>query len=220
MRIIQKMGSRRLRSQALIELALVFPLFLFTLFGLIDFANYLFQYQTVAHIVREGGRIATTGRILFTNEYEFSNSPSKWITNSTGPVVADPAVPTRQMSREQAILYSMMKSAAGMTDIRTDFGNKVTNSSSTGLYFSIESWPGTNSATENSPNKGPGERTDDDTINYVRISVNYPSTVLTPVSAFANFFGTNSLFSSNKLMVTYKCTFINEAWSYNNTNQW
>jgi TadE-like protein len=219
MRNIQKIGSRRLRSQALVEFAFVFPLFLFTLFGLIDYANYLFQNQTVAHAVREGGRIATTGRILFTNEYEFTD-PSKWVTNSTGFVVADPAVPTRQMSREQAILYVMMKSAAGMTDIQTDFGNKVTNSASTGLYFSIESWPGTNSATESSPNKGPGQRTDDEMINYVRISVNYPATVLTPVSAFSGLLGNNSLFSSNKLMITYKCTFVNEAWSYNNTNQW
>ena len=218
MKLISKKGSQAERSQALVEMALVFPLFLFGLFGLIDFSNHLFQKQTIAHAVREGGRIASTGRILFTNEYEFNSGP--WITNATQIIVADPSNPTRQMSREQAILYVMMKTIAGMGDVRTDFGNKVTNSASTGLYFSIDSWPGTNSATENSPNIGPGERTDDDTLQYVRISISYPSSVLTPVSIFSRYFGSSDLFSSNKLMVSYKCTFVNEAWSYNNINRW
>ncbi len=218
MRNTSQTGSRGERSQTLIEMAIIFPLFFLLIFGLIDFSNFLFQRQTLAQAVREGGRIASTGRILFTNEYEFVSGP--WITNSSSVIVADPTVPTRQMSREQAILYVMMKSTVGMKEMRSDFGNKVTNSASTGLYFSIESWPGTNSATESSPNLGPGERSDDDTVQYVRISVNYPSKTLTPINAISKFFGPTDVFSSNHLNVAYKCTFVNESWSYNNVNRW
>ncbi|MES2310378.1 MAG: TadE family protein [Verrucomicrobiota bacterium] len=215
-------ASRPRRSMSIIEMSIVLPLFFFSLFGMIDFSYYLFAKQTVSQAVREGGRIATTGRILFTNEFEFTNGP--WITNAyaggTNIQVADPGHPSRPMSREQAILFVMSKNLATLQAIRNDFGGKITNAANTGLYFSIVSWPGTNSATEASPNPGPGERTDDDTTQYVKIAISYPSPVMTPVSTFAKFFGGSPLLSSNKLLVEYQCTFINESWAYNNTNRW
>jgi Flp pilus assembly protein TadG len=207
---------------SIIEMSVVLPLFFFSLFGMIDFSYYLFAKQTVSHAVREGGRIATTGRILFTNEFEFTNGP--WITNTfaggTNVQVADPGNPARMMSREQAILFVMSKNLATLQAIRNDFGTKVTNSANTGLYYSIVSWPGANSATEASPNAGPGERTDDDTTQYVKIQVSYPAPLITPLNGLARYVGGSALFSSNRVNVEYKCTFINESWAYNYTNRW
>jgi TadE-like protein len=46
------------RSQALIEFALVSPVLLLLLFGVIDIGRAIFYYDTVSHAAREGARIA------------------------------------------------------------------------------------------------------------------------------------------------------------------
>ena len=46
------------RSQALIEFALVSPVLLLLLFGVIDIGRAIFYYDTVNHAAREGARIA------------------------------------------------------------------------------------------------------------------------------------------------------------------
>lgn len=56
---------RRLRKgehgQALVEMALVLPLFLLLLFGVIEMGRVGYAYITVSNAAREGGRIATIG---------------------------------------------------------------------------------------------------------------------------------------------------------------
>jgi Flp pilus assembly protein TadG len=46
------------RSQALIEFALVSPVLLLLLFGIIDIGRAVFYYDTVSHAAREGARVA------------------------------------------------------------------------------------------------------------------------------------------------------------------
>lgn len=46
------------RSQALIEFALVSPVLLLLLFGIIDIGRAIFYYDTLGHAVREGARVA------------------------------------------------------------------------------------------------------------------------------------------------------------------
>jgi len=57
--------SRRLynreRGQALVEMALVLPLFLLLLFGVIEMGRIGYAYITVSNATREGGRVATIG---------------------------------------------------------------------------------------------------------------------------------------------------------------
>ena len=46
------------RSQALIEFALVSPVLLLLLFGIVDIGRAVFYYDTVSHATREGARVA------------------------------------------------------------------------------------------------------------------------------------------------------------------
>jgi hypothetical protein len=50
--------KRGQRSQALIEFALVSPVLLLLLFGIVDIGRAVFYYDTVSHAAREGARIA------------------------------------------------------------------------------------------------------------------------------------------------------------------
>jgi hypothetical protein len=51
-------GHKGQRSQALIEFALISPVLLLLLFGIIDLGRAVFYYDTVTHAVREGARTA------------------------------------------------------------------------------------------------------------------------------------------------------------------
>src|SRR5437660_753522 len=51
-------GKRSQRSQALIEFALVSPVLLLLLFGIIDIGRAIFYYDTINHAAREGARVA------------------------------------------------------------------------------------------------------------------------------------------------------------------
>jgi Flp pilus assembly protein TadG len=50
--------SRRSRGQALVEFALVIPIFLLMLFGLIDIGRYVYMNSTLSQAAREGARVA------------------------------------------------------------------------------------------------------------------------------------------------------------------
>jgi Flp pilus assembly protein TadG len=56
MRALRKRSQRRERGQSLIEFALVVPLFLLLMLGLIDFSRLLFTYISVANGAREMAR--------------------------------------------------------------------------------------------------------------------------------------------------------------------
>jgi len=58
MRLIVDAGRHRLRAQALTEFALVFPIFLMVLFGLIVIGLYVFYNQQLANAARESARYA------------------------------------------------------------------------------------------------------------------------------------------------------------------
>ena len=49
------------RGQALVEMALVLPLFFLLLFGVIEMGRVGYAYITVSNAAREGGRVATIG---------------------------------------------------------------------------------------------------------------------------------------------------------------
>ena len=55
-----KDAQRRRRGQALVEFALVLPIFTFLLFATLDFGYLLYSQMTVINAAREGARIATT----------------------------------------------------------------------------------------------------------------------------------------------------------------
>jgi|WetSurMetagenome_2_1015567.scaffolds.fasta_scaffold930775_1 Flp pilus assembly protein TadG len=53
-------GGRGSRGQSLVEFALVFPVFVLLLAGMIDFGVGLYSYMTVINSAREGARLGVT----------------------------------------------------------------------------------------------------------------------------------------------------------------
>lgn len=53
-------NRRRARGQGLVEIALVLPVFLLILFGLIDLGAYVFSDNVMSQAAREGARLAST----------------------------------------------------------------------------------------------------------------------------------------------------------------
>ena len=58
---------RRCRGGATVEFALVTPLFLLLVFGILDFGRLFFVQETLQHALREAGRFAATGQHSGTN---------------------------------------------------------------------------------------------------------------------------------------------------------
>ena len=63
-------------GQTLLEFALVFPLFIMLVCGILDFGNLLYSQMTVQNALREAGRYAVTGQC--------STPPSGCLTDSKG----------------------------------------------------------------------------------------------------------------------------------------
>ncbi len=53
-------GRNRSRGQAMVEFALVFPLFILLLAGMIDFGMGLYSYMTIINAARDGARLGAT----------------------------------------------------------------------------------------------------------------------------------------------------------------
>jgi Flp pilus assembly protein TadG len=56
--------SRRSRGQALVEFALVLPVFLLILFGIIDAGRLIYTYNTIANAARDGARVAIVNQTV------------------------------------------------------------------------------------------------------------------------------------------------------------
>src|SRR5688572_1710026 len=64
MKIFGRLNTQRRRGQALVEFALIIPLFLLLLVGIFDLGRAVFSYDTLTIAAREGARIAIV------NQYE------------------------------------------------------------------------------------------------------------------------------------------------------
>src|SRR5688572_17121227 len=64
MRYFMRRGPDRRRGQALVEFALIIPLFLLLLVGIFDLGRAVFAFNTLTNAAREGARIAIV------NQYE------------------------------------------------------------------------------------------------------------------------------------------------------
>lgn len=84
------------RGQALVEMALILPLFLLLLFGVIEMGRVGYAYITVSNAAREGGRVATIGG----TDLEITSA----IKNAA--ISLDPANLTISISPTQAVRLS------------------------------------------------------------------------------------------------------------------
>lgn len=196
---------RSLRCVALLETTLSLLAFLTIIYGVIKFGYLMYAKQTLNHAVREGGRIATTGRILYPEDrlsYQ-TNWPSYVYTNVNNGevlnVLSDYNDSTRPMSRQQAIVEIIKRNLITLTN--------ATNAAN----LSIVNWQVTNDSTatptytEASPQIGPGERSDENFYRYVRIRIDYPVSILG---------GATSITLRAETIV------INDAWGFTNKDLW
>lgn len=103
-------GRRNERGQNLIEFALLFPLLLFLVLGIIDFSLLFFSYNTLANVAREGARygiiddnksnIENAGRALATGLDPARltlNNTTIWDCDEAGPYGAVGSVTVRAL---------------------------------------------------------------------------------------------------------------------------
>ena len=57
-------ARRKSRGQSLVEMALVLPMFLMLICGVVDFSHVMFVEMTIQNALRQAGRFATTGNHL------------------------------------------------------------------------------------------------------------------------------------------------------------
>lgn len=81
---------RASRGQSLVEMALVLPMFLMLLCGVVDFSNVFYTEMTVQNALRQAGRFATTGNHL-----------------------ADPNNPGNNLTRVNSIIATAQQAAPG-----------------------------------------------------------------------------------------------------------
>lgn len=70
----------RKRGQALVEFALVFPLLLLMLFGIIDAGRLIYTYNTVANAARNGARVAIVNQSTAGTDTCDTTQPTAWPT--------------------------------------------------------------------------------------------------------------------------------------------
>lgn len=63
-------AAARTRGQSLVEFALLLPLLLLILFGVIDFGRSIFQYSTLSEGARQAGRLAVVDQTVATIKAE------------------------------------------------------------------------------------------------------------------------------------------------------
>ncbi len=91
-RFTRRLRGRHGRGQTLVEFALVLPIFLLMLFGLIDMGRYVYLNSTLSQAAREGARVAAV-------EASWTGS-----TNTTCGAVAGPVCPATVAALRSDIL--------------------------------------------------------------------------------------------------------------------
>ena len=61
--MIRRIRRRSERGQGLVEFALVFPVFILLLFGILDLGRAVYAYNTIGDAAREGARVAIVNQI-------------------------------------------------------------------------------------------------------------------------------------------------------------
>lgn len=78
-----KTSRRRQSSQALIEFALISPVLLLLLFGIIDIGRAVFYYDTLNHAVREGARAAVQAQTPLPTNADVLSTVSRQLIGAT-----------------------------------------------------------------------------------------------------------------------------------------
>jgi Flp pilus assembly protein TadG len=73
-----RMHRRRRRGQALVEFALVLPILLLMIFGIVDAGRLIYTYNTVSNAARDGARVAIVNQSNFGTDTCDTTSTTAW----------------------------------------------------------------------------------------------------------------------------------------------
>ena len=76
--MIRRSRAHRRRGQALVEFALVIPIFLLIVFGIIDAGRLIFTYNTVSNAARNAARVAIVNQSTTGTNTCDTTSPTAW----------------------------------------------------------------------------------------------------------------------------------------------
>jgi len=155
-------GQRDGRAQSTVEFALIAWPFFMLLLATTDYAQFYFYEHSLRYAMSTAGRYATPGLVLSTNSI-----PHTAGQESTDCPVTSSYAAGQWISRYESIRRTFSNNCS-IQFTRTQLQDRV----------KVTSWPGTNSATETSPNLGPGMAGD-----FVKISVTYNVSLITPVAS-------------------------------------
>jgi Flp pilus assembly protein TadG len=129
-------GRRRSRGQSLVEFALVFPVFILLLAGMIDFGMGLYSYMTIINAAREGARLGVTNCVA-TNCGSAVAARATANASGLGPAVTVTCVHPAESSSAIACASSVSGDAVKVTVAYTyhmlwplTFGTQIPMSSS------------------------------------------------------------------------------------------
>lgn len=106
--------ARSRRGQAMVEFALVAPIFFLILFGIIEGGRFIYYYETLSHATREGARYAIVNGA---NSLTCSTGPAAPGTSSCDPDGSDVA------DRVRAAAVGMVGPAITVTPVWHDPAN-------------------------------------------------------------------------------------------------
>ena len=72
--------GRRERGQSLVEFALVLPVLLLFIFGIVDAGRLIYTYNTVSNAARDGARVAIVNQSTSGTDTCDTTSPTAWPT--------------------------------------------------------------------------------------------------------------------------------------------
>ena len=125
-RIVGRRKSRRSRGQALVEFALVFPVFMLVLFGIIDVGRYVYVSNALNEASREGARYGSVEQWQYTCPGSVG-SPDRYTCTSAvtrgrlagAPANVTAAVTCKTVGAGGALLSVPLAANCGQSDLLT-----------------------------------------------------------------------------------------------------
>jgi Flp pilus assembly protein TadG len=124
---MRRRHAHRTRGQALVEFALVLPVFLLIVFGIIDAGRLIFTYNTVSNAARNAARVAIVNQSTTGTSTCDTTSPTAWavgcaISSGVGATIipADVSVTYRDPT-DTAACASMLIGCIAVVTVAADW---------------------------------------------------------------------------------------------------
>ena len=187
-----RVARHRERGQSLVEFAILLPLFMLMIVGMLEFGFVFNHNLTLEYATREGARTGaalSNGGSLIQSCGVAVADPDPYIIEAVQRVVTSPGSPVDVSAISQIKIFKANASTgnpvAGFINTWNNTGpNSYTTPDGTKLNFSpagAQAWPACSRLNSTPPPTGPDS---------IGVSLAYTYSFITPLAAVAGFFGT------------------------------